>query len=160
AAATRAFSSWLRSCSGSRSAGWAARDPVGRRARAWRGSGARRGAQLPPAGALEPRAAAGRRVRVRAEAVPHPRAAAPRRAGRAGAPRRLLQHQSRVRLLRARSDRAAGSGASPGLETPPEVVDRAKGSLGPALAAIGDSLMWSTLRPVAAALGVTWVLGG
>lgn len=47
-----------------------------------------------------------------------------------------------------------------GLDMPEEAVDRAKASLGPALAAIGDSLMWSTLRPVAAALGVTWVLGG
>ena len=47
-----------------------------------------------------------------------------------------------------------------GLEVPPEAVDRAKASLGPALAAIGDTLMWSTLRPVAAALGVTWVLSG
>ena len=47
-----------------------------------------------------------------------------------------------------------------GLDVPEEAVERAKASLGPALAAIGDSLMWSTLRPVAAALGVTWVLGG
>src|SRR5262245_64717580 len=47
-----------------------------------------------------------------------------------------------------------------GAEIPAEAVDRAKATLGPALAALGDSLMWSTLRPVSAALGVTWVLAG
>jgi mannose/fructose/N-acetylgalactosamine-specific phosphotransferase system component IID len=55
---------------------------------------------------------------------------------------------------RLEADRAAGA------DIPAEAVDRAKATLGPALAALGDSLMWSTLRPVAAALGVTWVLAG
>jgi len=55
---------------------------------------------------------------------------------------------------RMEADRAHGA------EIPAEAVDRAKATLGPALAALGDSLMWSTLRPVSAALGVTWVLAG
>jgi PTS system mannose-specific IID component len=55
---------------------------------------------------------------------------------------------------RLEADRARGA------DIPAEAVDRVKATLGPALAALGDALMWSTLRPVAAALGVTWVLAG
>jgi PTS system mannose-specific IID component len=43
---------------------------------------------------------------------------------------------------------------------PPISVERAKAALGPALAAIGDALVWSSLRPVAAVIGVLWVLRG
>jgi PTS system mannose-specific IID component len=45
-------------------------------------------------------------------------------------------------------------------EPPPEVVERAKAALGSALAAVGDPLFWSTLRPLSAVIGILWVLQG
>lgn len=57
-------------------------------------------------------------------------------------------------VARLEEDRAAGLG-------PDEpTLDRVKASLGPALAAVGDPLFWSTLRPFAAATGVWAVLSG
>ena len=39
-------------------------------------------------------------------------------------------------------------------------LDSVKGALGAGLAAVGDSLFWTTLRPLSALLGVLWYLEG
>jgi PTS system mannose-specific IID component len=57
-------------------------------------------------------------------------------------------------VARLEEERALGAGAGE------EVVARAKVALGSALAAVGDSFFWSTLRPLAAAIGILWVLQG
>ncbi len=57
-------------------------------------------------------------------------------------------------VARLEEDRALGEGP------PEEAIERAKAALGSALAAVGDALFWSTLRPLAAAIGVLWVLQG
>ncbi|HEV8479475.1 MAG TPA: PTS system mannose/fructose/sorbose family transporter subunit IID [Candidatus Eisenbacteria bacterium] len=86
--------------------------------------------------------------------------------GKAGEARALARHTGYFNTHPAFASYALGaigrleSDRAQGAEIPDEAVDRAKATLGPALAALGDSLMWSTLRPVAAALGVTWVLAG
>ncbi len=43
---------------------------------------------------------------------------------------------------------------------PRPALDSLKSALGAGLAAVGDSLFWSTLRPLAALLGVLWYLEG
>jgi PTS system mannose-specific IID component len=46
-------------------------------------------------------------------------------------------------------------------EEPPEVgLEHLKAALGSGLAAIGDSFFWSTLRPLAAVIGILWFLEG
>jgi mannose/fructose/N-acetylgalactosamine-specific phosphotransferase system component IID len=57
-------------------------------------------------------------------------------------------------VARLEDDRAGGADLSE------DVVARAKAALGPALAAAGDSLFWSTLRPLAAVVGVLWTVQG
>jgi len=52
--------------------------------------------------------------------------------------------------LRAESDAAAGTVGE-------ERVSAIKTALAPALAAVGDSFFWATLRPAAAMLGVAWL---
>lgn len=52
--------------------------------------------------------------------------------------------------LRAESEAAAGIGGE-------ETVTAIKARLSPALAAVGDSFYWATLRPAAAMLGVAWL---
>jgi PTS system mannose-specific IID component len=43
---------------------------------------------------------------------------------------------------------------------PPPALESVKSALGAGLAAVGDSLFWSTLRPLAAVLGIVWYLEG
>jgi len=86
--------------------------------------------------------------------------------GREGEARALARHTGYFNTNPAFASYALGAvgrleaDRAEGAEIPAEAVDRAKATLGPALAALGDSLIWSTMRPVAAALGVTWVLAG
>ncbi len=57
-------------------------------------------------------------------------------------------------VARLEEDRALGTGL------PAEAIERAKAAIGPALAAAGDALFWSTLRPLAAVIGILWVMQG
>ncbi len=57
-------------------------------------------------------------------------------------------------VARLEDDRAGG------VDLPEDAVARAKSALGPALAAVGDPLFWSTLRPLAAVIGVLWAVQG
>jgi len=57
-------------------------------------------------------------------------------------------------VARLEAERAAGG------DVTEETVAHAKAALGPALAAAGDSLFWSTCRPLAAVIGVLWVAQG
>jgi PTS system mannose-specific IID component len=94
------------------------------------------------------------------------RPVARRLAGRKGEARWLLRHLGYFNthpilasfalgaVARLEDDRARGQGP------PEEAIQRAKGALGPALAAVGDSFFWSTLRPLTATLGIIWVLRG
>jgi mannose/fructose/N-acetylgalactosamine-specific phosphotransferase system component IID len=57
-------------------------------------------------------------------------------------------------VARLEAERAAGG------DVAEETVAHAKAALGPALAAAGDSLFWSTCRPLAAVIGILWAAQG
>ena len=57
-------------------------------------------------------------------------------------------------VARLEAERARAEGP------PEETIEQAKSTLGPALAAVGDSLIWSSIRPPTAVIGALWALEG